>query len=72
MLKPEQLHVSPTFVKGSDIFAILQTGFRKSLFYTCLPYTFDEILNKERGCCIVVAVTPLLTIMKDKVRLGCV
>ena len=72
VLKPEQLDVLFTFVKGRDVFAVLPTGFGKSLCYACLPRTFDEILNEERGYCIVVVVTPLLAIMKDQVRLGCV
>ena len=71
-LKPEQLDVLLNFVKGRDVFAILPTGFGKSLCYACLPRTFDEILSKERGYYIVVVVTPLLAIMNDQVRLGCV
>lgn len=72
MLKPEQLDVLLTFVKGRDVFAVLPTGFGKSLCYACLPRAFDDILNKERGYSIIVVVTPLLAIMKDQVRLGCV
>ena len=72
VLKPEQLDVLLTFVKGRDVFAILPTGFGKSLCYACLPRTFDEILSKERGYCIVVVVTPLLAIMNDQVRFDCV
>lgn len=66
-MKPEQLEVVLQFVKGRDVFAVLPTGFGKSLCYACLPSTFDRVLQKERGYSIVVVVTPLLAIMKDQV-----
>ena len=59
-MKPEQLDVAVAFVKGRDVFAILPTGFGKSLCYTCLPVSFDKISKKECGHSIVVTVTPLL------------
>ena len=45
-LKPEQLKVIQSFVNGRDVFAVLPTGFWKSLCYTCLPFTFDKMLVK--------------------------
>ena len=66
-LKPEQLDVILQFVKGRDVFAVLPTGFGKSLCYACLPSTFDKVLKKERGYSIVIVVTPLLAIMDDQV-----
>ena len=36
-LKPEQQDVVETFVKGHDVFAVLPTGFGKSLCFACLP-----------------------------------
>ena len=51
-----------------DVFAILPTGFGKSLCYACLPAAFDAINKKERGHSIAMIVTPLLAIMKDQVR----
>ena len=44
-LKPEQLDVVFQF---RDAFAVLPTGFGKSLCYACLPSTFDKILKKEQ------------------------
>ena len=44
-LKEEQLDVITSFVKGKDVFAVLPTGFGKSLCYACLP-----------GACIVLEV----------------
>ena len=71
VLKHERLDVLLTFVKGRDVFATLPTGFGKCLCYACLPRTFDEILSKERGYCIVVVVTPLLAVMKNQARHAC-
>ena len=67
-MKPEQLKLVLKFVEGNDVFAILPTGFGKSLCYACLPLAFDSILKSKRGHSIVVVVTPLLAIMKDQVR----
>ena len=58
-MKPEQLQVVLKFVKGRDVFAVLPTGFGKSLCYACLPLAFDSILKNERGHSIVVVVTQL-------------
>ena len=69
-MKPAQVEIILNFVRGRDVFAILPTGFGKSLCYACLPATFDGIDKKERGHTIVVVVTPLLAIMKDQVRKG--
>ena len=37
-LKPEQLKVIMEFVNGRDVFAVLPTGYGKTLCYACLPY----------------------------------
>ena len=41
---PEQLRVTETFVQGRDVFAVLPTGYGKSLCYACLPIVFDKLL----------------------------
>ena len=67
-LKPEQLDVVETFVKGRDVFAVLLTDFGKSLCFACLPIVFNKLLGsvgEERS--IVVVVTPLTAIIKDQV-----
>ena len=43
-LKPEQADVIEAFVKGRDMFAVLPTGYGKSLRYGCLPLVFDRLL----------------------------
>ena len=67
VLKTEQLEVLLHFVQGRDVFAVLPTGFGKSLCYACLPLAFDRLLGREEGYTITVVVTPLLAIMKDQV-----
>ena len=67
-LKPEQLKVIETFAKGRDVFAVLPTGYGKSLCYGCLPIVFDKLLGTGgEGSSIVVVVSPLTAIMKDQV-----
>ena len=68
-MKPEQLDIVVAVLQGRDVFAILPTGFGKSLCYACLPSAFDSLLNKESGHSIVIVVTPLLAILKDQVTM---
>ena len=68
-LKEEQLKVVTAFLEGRDIFAVLPTGYGKSLCFGCLPLALDR-QNSTRGsmpASIVVVVTPLTAIMKDQV-----
>ena len=46
-LKPEQLKVIMEFVCGKDVFAVLPTGFGKTLCYVCLPLVFDELTHRR-------------------------
>ena len=68
-MKPEQLQVVSGIVSGRDAFAVLPTGFGKSLHYTCPPTVFGLVLPVE-GTSIVFAVTPLTAIMKDQVSVA--
>ena len=36
-MNPEQVEGTVALIKGRDVFAILPTGFGKSLCYACLP-----------------------------------
>ena len=55
------LEVVTSFLRDRDVFAVLPTGFGKSLCYACLPAAFDKILEKEKGhSIVVVVVTPVL------------
>ena len=73
-VKSEQLKVVTGIVEGRDVFAVLPTGYGKSLCYACLPIVFDQLqLNDadtvagENGKSIVAVVTPLTAIMEDQV-----
>ena len=51
-LKQEQLRVVEAFVEGRDVFAVLPTGYGKSLSalcYACLPIVFTKLLATEGG-----------------------
>ena len=65
-LKEEQRRVINAFIHGEDVFAVLLTGFGKSLCYGCLPFAFDKIRD-DGLLSVVIVVTPLTAIMKDQV-----
>ena len=47
------------------VFVSLTTGYRKSPYYTFLPWIFDELLRKENSS-IVLCVSPLTSLMIDQ------
>ena len=67
-LKTKQEDVLVKFLGGNDVFAVLPTGYGKSLCFACLPWMFDE-LDTERPSSIVIVVSPLTAIMIDQVQL---
>ncbi len=66
-VKPEQLDVTVAFIGGRDVFAVLPTGFGKSLCYGCLRYAFDLLQKQCRGHSLIIVISPLIAIMKDQV-----
>ncbi|XP_011405272.1 PREDICTED: uncharacterized protein LOC105313489 [Amphimedon queenslandica] len=68
-LKAEQMQVISKFVEGNDVFAMLPTGFGKSLCYLCLPIVFDMLQDnfRQEDLSIIVIVTPLTALIKDQV-----
>ena len=64
-VRDRQLRVVSNFVRGSDVFAVLPTGYGKSLCYALLPSVFDRLLGKDDS--IVVVITPLTAIINDQV-----
>ena len=46
-LKKEELEVMVRFIRGEDIFAVLPTGYGKSLCYACLPGVFDALYSSS-------------------------
>ncbi len=65
-LRNHQLEVIVRYVQGHDVFAILPTGYGKTLYYACLPLVFDELQKLEQPS-IVYVVTPLTAIIEDQV-----
>ena len=66
ILKEDQKKVITSFIDGEDVFAVLPTGYGKSLCYQCLPYIYDKI--REDGLIsIIIIITPLIAIIKDQV-----
>ena len=64
-LKELQMQVIVAFVMGQDVFAILPTGYGKSLCYAYLPILLDDLYRDSVRKSIVV-VTPLTAIMEDQ------
>ena len=68
-MQPEQLQVVSGIVSVRDVFAVLLTGFGKSLCYACPPAVFGLVLPVE-GTLIVLAVALMTAIMKDQVSVA--
>ena len=66
-LKEKQTEVLVNLLGGNDVFAVLPTGYGKSLCYTCLPKTYDILLQTTGS--IVLVITPLTAIMIDQVSM---
>ena len=67
-IKPEQEIALLSFLRGHDVFVSLPTGYGKSLCYAALPAAFDKLLKRTSpSMSIVVAVSPLIALMKDQV-----
>lgn len=69
-IKKEQLDVVTNFVMEKDVFAVLPTGYGKSLCYECLPGVFNQLhFDNSSHCSIIVVLSPLIAIMKDQVSI---
>ena len=66
-LKPKQLEVVSGVLRGEDVFAVLPTGYGKSLCFAVLPSVYDQLYPHGKPS-IVLVVTPLKAIMKDQVK----
>ena len=56
------------FLGGQNIFVNLPTGYGKSLIFQCLPITADALFEKPRGSSVLVAISPLRSLMEDQIR----
>ena len=75
-LKDEQLKVVVGIAEGRDVFAVLPTGYGKTLCFACLPVVFDQLQavnaggseeRSQHAQALVVVVSPLTAIMEDQV-----
>ena len=64
-LKTKQKESIFYFLKGADVFVSLPTGFGKSLCYILLPKVFDLLRGVDNKS-IIVAISPLITLMEDQ------
>ena len=69
-MKEHQRKVIESFVEGNDVFAVLPTGYGKSLCYFCLPYLCDYLDQQDpvRPWSVVIVVSPLMALKNDQVR----
>ncbi|ROK23451.1 ATP-dependent DNA helicase Q-like 3 [Anabarilius grahami] len=65
ILKEEQRTAIKAFVDGKDVFAVLPTGFGKSLIYRLAPMVAKKMGRNENPAVIVVS--PLVTLMENQV-----
>ena len=56
-VKPEQMEVVEAYVQGRCVFAVLPTGYGKSLCYGCLPIVFNNLTEGHEETIRVVVVT---------------
>ena len=58
-------------MSGRNVFAVLSTGYGKSLCFACLPIIFDLVNECEydnpKEPSIVIVVSPLVAIINDQV-----
>lgn len=64
-IKPEQMEIVMGILER-DVFAVLPTGFGKSICFQCLPLVYDRLFPSCDPS-IVLVVTPLTAIIKDQV-----
>jgi len=66
-VKPEQQEVINGLVQQRDVFAVLPTGFGKTMCFASLPLIHKN-LNPSHDRSIVLVVTPLTAIIKSQVK----
>ena len=67
-MKPKQLRVVAGILGRRDVFAVLPTGFGKTLCFACLPLVFDQLLPLDEPSVVLVITT---AIMKDQASALC-
>ena len=65
-LKDEQRTALEAFLSGKDVFALLPTGFGKSLIYQLAPLVAKEMGTKPNP--ILIVVSPLVALIADQIK----
>ena len=65
-LKDEQTIALKAFVEKKDVFAVLPTGFGKSLIYQIAPLVAKKLELSENP--VVIVVSPLVALMEEQIR----
>lgn len=65
-LRKEQEICLVNLARGKDVFAILPTGFGKSLIFQLFPRLAKSAMKLEM--CSIVVVSPLVSVMRDQVE----
>ena len=67
-LRKEQEDCITNLVNGKDVFAILPTGFGKSLIFQLCPRVMSAVNEKDYAVSTIIVISPLVAIMKDQVE----
>ena len=68
-LKDRQIEVLSFVLQGRDTFAVLPTGYGKSLIYYLLPLLHDELYPKQSGIqAVALIISPLTQLIESQVR----
>ncbi|KAK3108661.1 hypothetical protein FSP39_012764 [Pinctada imbricata] len=62
-IKQEQKTIIDYILNKNDVFAVLTTGFGKSLIYTLIPKIQDKITGREHTALVI---SPLISLIKDQ------
>ena len=65
-LKDEQRTALEAFLSGKDVFALLPTGFGKSLIYQLAPLVAKEMGTRPNP--ILIVVSPLVALIADQIK----
>src|SRR5277367_606358 len=68
MLKDKQMDCFEAVVNKKDTFAILPTGYGKTLIYMLLPSLLDKFHNTNTGHHIILVISPLVGLMQQQVE----
>ena len=69
VLRKEQKACLLNLARGKDVFAILPTGFGKSLIFQLFPRVSSALCSSEvKPLSTIIVVSPLVSVMRDQVE----